>query len=234
MSHYTVAVIHHPEQDIDELLAPFDENIKVPKYISYTKQQAVAHVRKYWKDVEDLSDEECYVKMAADYEDDMKDAEGNLYSTYNPQSKWDWYQEGGRWSGLLKDKRTGEECDEGRIGDLDFCIDEDEYKRAIRFWEVAIDHKPANDDEEFHTFFKEEYYRERYGTKENYARRCASFTTYAVLTPDGVWHAPGEMGWFGCSSESDDESRDWDDHYIERFIESADPNDILTIVDCHI
>ena len=234
MSHYTVAVIHHPDQDLDELLAPFDENIKVTKYISYSKQQAIAHVRKYWKDVENLSDEECYIKMAADYDDDMKDDEGNLYSTYNPQSKWDWYQEGGRWNGLLRRKDTGEECDEGRIGDLVFDLDEEEYKRALRFWEVVVEHKPAEDGENYYLCYKEEYYKERYGTKENYARRCASFTTYAVLTPDGVWHAPGEMGWFGCSSETDEDSRDWDDHYMERFIESADPDDILTIVDCHI
>lgn len=234
MSHYTVAVIHHPDQDIDELLAPFDENIKVPKYISYTRQQAIEHVRNFWKDVESLSDEECYAKMAEDYDEDMKDSDGNLYSTYNPQSKWDWYQEGGRWSGSLKRKDTGEECDEGRIGDLEFGIDEDEYKRAIRFWEVAVDHDTPDDGEKYYPVYKEEFYRERYGTKENYARRCASFTTYAVLTPDGVWHAPGEMGWFGCSSETDEDSRDWDDHYMERFIESADPDDILTIVDCHI
>ena len=29
---------------------------------------------------------------------------GELYSTYNPNSKWDWYQVGGRWSGMLKTK----------------------------------------------------------------------------------------------------------------------------------
>ena len=29
---------------------------------------------------------------------------GELYSTYNPNSKWDWYKVGGRWSKILKTK----------------------------------------------------------------------------------------------------------------------------------
>lgn len=35
-----------------------------------------------------------------------RDDEDNLLSTYNPDSKWDWYIEGGRWGGwlLLKEK----------------------------------------------------------------------------------------------------------------------------------
>ena len=234
MSHYTVAVIHHPHQEIEELLAPYSENLEVPKYISYTKAQAIEHVRKYWKDVDGLSDEECYAKMAADYEDDMKDSDGNLYSTYNPQSKWDWWTEGGRWGGLLRRKSDGEECDSEEIGNLDFAMDDAEFKRAARFWDVVVEGAPQKDGEEIRSIWTPEYYKSHYGTKEKYAKAMASFNTYAVLTPDGVWHAPGEMGWWGCSSESGDEMQDWNEHYMERFIESADPNDILTIVDCHI
>ena len=75
---------------------------------------------------------------------------------------------------------------------------------------------------------------DKYKNKENYATICSLPITYAVLTPDGVWHEKGEMGWFGISSETADESFNWDMHFKEMFIDTADPEWILTIVDCHI
>ena len=37
------------------------------------------------------------------------DNEENLLSTYNPDSKWDWYSEGGRWGFCLLLKERGED-----------------------------------------------------------------------------------------------------------------------------
>lgn len=51
-----------------------------------------------------FTDEELY-KEAIKYEEMENIGDnGELYSTYNPNSKWDWYQVGGRWSGMLKTK----------------------------------------------------------------------------------------------------------------------------------
>ena len=52
--------------------------------------------------------------------------------------------------------------------------------------------------------------------------------------PDGKWISPGEMGWFGASSETEEEACEWDLYYRERFIDTANPEWTLTIVDCHI
>lgn len=117
---------------------------------------------------------------------------------------------------------------------IDFSMDQEAYEDALRFWDVAVNHKEAEPGEEYTTFFKEEYYREYYGDRETYARHQAQFSTFAVVTPDGVWHEKGRMGWFGCSGETADEAKDWEDHYKERFIDTADPEWFLTIVDCHI
>ena len=57
------------------------------------------------------------------------------------------------------------------------------------------------------------------------------FTTFAVVLPNGRWYEEGEMGWFAMVS---DEDKDWSARYKERFLDTADPNWILTIVDCHI
>ena len=52
---------------------------------------------------------------------------------------------------------------------------------------------------------------------------------------DPVTSTPMAIGVeFGCSSESAEDSRDWYGHYKERFLDTADPDWILTIVDCHI
>lgn len=224
MSHYTVAVFHRDDQDLEDLLAPYSENLRVEPYIRYTKQEAIDYVRKNivgYGVGDGKSDEECWDFMAKDY-DDKTDGDGNIYSTYNPNSKWDWYCVGGRWSGELVNG------DEAKIKDIDFSLDKEKYDEAIEFWNENV----IGDGNE--GIYKKEYYTERYKTAEKYAECCAGFNTYAVVTPDGKWHAPGEMWWFGVSTESDDECMDWYDHYKERFIDTADPEWILTIVDCHI
>ncbi len=74
-------------------------------------------------------------------------------------------------------------------------------------------------------------------TKETYLERmkkCSRFYTFAVITPDGTWHEMGQMGWFGMSSETAEEKEQWIENYKKRFIDAADPNWWLVIVDCHI
>lgn len=70
MSHYTVAVFHRKDQDIDELLAPFSEELKVEPYIVYTKQEAIAKARERYEACKDKTDEECYQFMADGYQTD--------------------------------------------------------------------------------------------------------------------------------------------------------------------
>ena len=59
------------------------------------------------------------------------------------------------------------------------------------------------------------------------------FSTYAILTEDGKWVSPGDMGWWGMSSE-DAESYDL---YKKMFKENAFGGDeelVVCMVDCHI
>lgn len=233
MSHFSVAVLHHPDQDIETLLAPYDENLREEKYIEYTRQEAIDHVREHYQGMADKTDDECWHYLADDAGEGMTDDAGNIYSTYNRRSKWDWWSTGGRWSGMLKLKAGGT-ADSARIGDIEFSPDESEYKRALRYWDVIVEHKPKADGEDFFSLFNENYYRQYYGDRETYARTMASFSTYAVVTPDGAWHQKGEMGWWGMSSETAEEAKAWERDYMKLFIENADPDLILTIVDCHI
>lgn len=225
--HYTVGVILNGSQSLEEILAPFDENIKVPHYI--TKQEIIDEQRKsferyrdttyaeYLKNPEeyiknhsnheshikyltedfpkkfDWSDEDFYKEGLAYYDEDRVQPDGSVCDTHNPNSKWDWYQIGGRWSGKLKIKydEVGEE--------EDYTSDWAKIKH--------IDFSPDEDGE--------------------------PFCTYAVITANGQWHSPGEMHWFS-SSETDDEWEDWEKNYVDRFIKTADPEWEFCLVDLHI
>ncbi|MEE2040121.1 hypothetical protein Q8791_23160 [Nocardiopsis sp. CT-R113] len=63
--------------------------------------------------------------------------------------------------------------------------------------------------------------------------RARANVGYALLTLDGEWIAPGDMGWFGMSSDDQSDR----DAYYERanaYIDSLDGDTYLIVVDCHI
>ena len=294
MSHYTVMVICRKGtgDDVESLLAPYDENIEVAPYVRYTKAQLIAdeleriltarrshqaalaaeseeaylklaeasderYLRNYAyakKDVPekfltvDVNDEKAVYKLLREeWENDSFDEDGNYLSTYNPASKWDWYEIGGRWDGMLKLKKGGE-TNEDYASEIDWdamsSLSEEDKERSGRYWDEYVLRKlpkGVSEDEAKEYFAKEfgfdihtpQYYLQAYGTKEGYLRHLGLWTTYAVLDNKG-WHSAGEMRWFGFSSESDQEARDWEENFRARFIDTLDPDDVVTIVDCHI
>lgn len=169
----------------------------------------------------------------------------------NPNAKWDWYQVGGRWKGMLKAK-SGEHgepslvsprknvdgyYDIAQIKDIDFTPDQEQYDAAARFWEVVVEGAELKDGEkkeDFFAFYTVEYYLKHYKTKEQYAREHSEFSTFAVVTNDGKWHEKGQMGWFGCSSETGEESIEWHNSWYDTFVKDLDEDMYIIIVDCHI
>ena len=49
MSHFTVAVITAKKEKLEEMLAPYDENLEVEPYIERTKKEIIEKARK-WKE----------------------------------------------------------------------------------------------------------------------------------------------------------------------------------------
>lgn len=168
--------------------------------------------------------------------------------------KWIWFQIGGRWSGLLKLKPgcVGERgtrswwnpdeedipgtCDSARLCDVDMSPDSEEYAKALRIWEIAVEGQPRKEgEEESILFFKPEYYIKQFGTKENYAQSQAEFSTYAFITPDGEWHETGRMGWWGIDDATAESRKEYRSNFAQTIDELKDNPDIwITIVDCHI
>lgn len=57
--------------------------------------------------------------------------------------------------------------------------------------------------------------------------------TYAALDNDG-WHAPGDMGWWGMSSDEPDGYVKFAREFVGRFVKNCAPDDLLVLVDYHI
>ena len=231
MSHFLVAVLHRSDQTVEEMLAPYNAELETEIELEYTREEAIKAAREDYAGNEDKTDEEC-IKFFAEMPSYVVDKEGNVYAKYNPDARWDWYVIGGRFAGRLR--VNGERHDSARIGEIDFSPDPEVYKESLRFWEVVVEHKPARPEEKHFSIYNEQYYRDTYGDRENFARMRSLFTTHAVITPDGEWHERGEVGCFGLSSETPEEGLEWDKQYVDRFIKNANPELILTIVDCHI
>lgn len=248
MSHFTVGVICENINDVESLLAPYNESLEVEPCVVRTKGQMIEDGKAFKKYCQEeakngiksymiphltaKTDEEFYNLQREDcYE---YDEDGNELTMYNPDSKWDWYSIGGRWAGELRLKKEEDEngdyyCDMAPIKEIDFSPDKEKYDECYKWWKDNVEAP----DEEWDEFYKKSYFTERYRDAEEYATRSASFTTFALVTPDGEWHEQGEMGWFGCSSDSPDEARAWDEQYMS-FIKNANPEHYFVMVDCHI
>lgn len=267
MSHFTVGVItkNGTEEEVAELLAPFDENIEVK---TVTPKKDVIAKGKQW--IEDYKESETYkaflkdpVKYAKDANKghmdfltiefpkmmNMSDEEihahetrymepeevlddGSVVSYYNPKSKWDWYVIGGRWDNELPTK-FGSHVNTAKISDIDFTPQPEEIEHYSENWDVRVNGaEKTRHDYSYMDVPNKETLLEKYGTKEKYIEAFAGFSTYATLTPSGDWLEPGQMGWFGMSTATDDSREDYRktikdvlDKYQDHY---------LTLVDCHI
>lgn len=175
-------------------------------------------------------------EFVRDYIEAPWDEEKQDYGYWeNPNGKWDWWQKGGSWDKLLKTV-SGGRCMEAKVADIDFKLDPHDYLKHCRWWEVVVDGALMTEGEKRDDFFNtrsKEYLTALYRSKEAYAEAQSSVITDAVITPDGKWHQIGKTGWFGTESSAAGEFYVWNMRFKETFIDRADPNWILTIVDCH-
>lgn len=259
MSHYTVAVITK-DGNYEKALAPFSEHNEVAPYIYKTKAEIIKELRddyiKAKKNADDgysswfnhlntiydfsADDESLFQVYKKRYEDDgtLFDENDNQLSTYNPQSKWDWYVVGGRWDCEVMRLKTGEYVNEAQAKDVNFSpeeLPEDVMKRVHRFWQVNVEGDELRDGEDkndYLTFYKPEYLKERYGSVENYIKEMAEFSVHSILL-HGMWIEAGEVGWFGTDTATVLDERAYRKKLAE-IIQNLDPDDYITIVDCHI
>jgi hypothetical protein len=223
MSHFTVTCVlpqepksaEHVQEMIAEMIAPYDENERVEPYKSYITPLPEGHATMdrrelpwpwgYLRDEAsdlDLTDSAAVVAWInskwADEQHGLDETGIYTMSTYNPQSKWDWWSVGGRWTGFykLREGATGMMGVSGAFGN------------APEPGHVDVAQKGSIDDSD------------------------KRVQTYAVLA-EGVWRSPGKMGWFGMSSETNDEQQDFD-AWFQTFWTTMPDEAWLAVIDCHI
>lgn len=184
------------------------------------------------------TDEDCYLDGIRYYDKEAIKEDGSVFTEYNPNSKWDWYSIGGRFSNMVPLKEGGY-ADEASMSDVDINHhDKEEYKNALRFWQLYVEGqepKTEADKEPLkYVWYKKEYYKERYANAEEYAEWVSGFTFYAALLPTGEWLEPGRMGWWGVSHATAEDDKAWHKK-VKEILKQAQENDWeITIVDCHI
>ena len=169
---------------------------------------------------------------------DEKDSVLKLLKPYdenhNPEGKYDWYAIGGRWFGFLSTK-AGNNVNTAKVKDIDFLPTKEVCDAYSCFWDVIVEKKPLNEGEkELFCFEDEFYFRNVYGNKEKFIEVETAFFTYAVVTPDGVWHEPGQILPFGFSDATEGEMLKWKEEFYNKFISGLDSEMMITIVDCHV
>jgi len=254
MSHFYVGVVVKKqargeciEAEVARLLAPFDEKLDVTPYKKYEKP---ARMAEYYQ--MDPSDWEGLAKRMKDWTgcEGGVDGEGLFYwSTYNPESKWDWYRIGGRWDGVIRGIDRPSKDDGFNFGDehqrlihnvvevnalLPFIGPEidDAAREKIRLkWDTELARMegkygpPENENDiQFHM-----------GSKEpDYDRHPDDRTPRALvysLNGEPTWVEKGRMGWFGVSV-GDIEHRDWANRV--KAVLADFPDHLVVGVDCHI
>lgn len=158
--------------------------------------------------------EELYAKKGDDWNGGnwRKDPNGvwGVYSTYNPNSKWDWYSNGGRWAKSIKTK-SGEFVDECLLGEIDFTPFPDEAYEDSKDW-LGNPCKKLKEGYEWH-----------YDNKDNFP---------FCIVIDGEWYEKGEMGWWGMT-HNEKENDDWHGE-VTALLEKLPADSEVYNVDFHI
>lgn len=206
MTHYTLAIIIPPgitdvHGFIEEQMRPYDEAIEVAPYVCYSVEQAAR----------DIADELHRLKLIVQRQEPMydldkcrKSIEQLLRTT--PQER---YQE--RLTHFDRFNRKGEP-----LSTYNPASKWDWYVIGGR-WDGWINDRKCS---------SECLSDNSASTEEVIARKKIP---HAILTPDGLWHERGRMGWWAVLAT---ENEDWDAEAIQLFAQY--PAHRVVFVDAHI
>jgi hypothetical protein len=260
MSHFVVLVTlpkgtRNIPLAVMSALEPYDENKKVELFMSETaddikkkrtdditdlkerlankKIKDETWAKKRIEELENMTDQEFY----EDYVDgSLRDENGNIMSSHNPEGRWDWWVIGGRWGEFL-DLKNGKTADFAKVKDVRFEPTEDEiektgerYERLKKADSMKKQGIELDEDIEIEYLFSE---FDPAQSKEDFIKEESAISFYSCVDKNGEWHERAECGWFGSEHNVTEETGSWRLKFKERFIDPLDPNDILVVVDCH-
>jgi hypothetical protein len=228
--HYSLLVIG---ENIEEQLAPFAEDLQVPRYVRDTKEEIIASYRHCHPEFAHVADNRIHQLAITDYQDNEIAPCGGIYSIDNPNGKWDSWKIGGifydklvckdlicRDSARLKDIAIWTE-----INDTTKHLDTKASYQAYRQWNVVVngDTPRQKHEREWLKGRNREWYLETYQTKHAFVTTKTTFWTNDVLK-DGIWY----------ELEDEKDTVEWVRNYYDRFIKGLPDDTLLTVVDYHI
>lgn len=232
------------------LHSPYDKEFKNPKYSSFsrTAEEKEWLVPEGYTEVEvPLKEVFTFKQFAEGYHGYKKDPKSGRYGYWeNPNRKWDWHTIGGRYMGRLKLKEgasgiTGKPgafdnkaepgfVDQARVVDLDM-----EGMKAKRvsdrtaYWAEYINDLAKGENRAWAMM---RYGIEEGQTREDYINGDGEALSAFAIVKDGKWYERGKMGWWGCVS--DEKERDAWRGELKGLLGDLEPDELLTVVDCHI
>jgi len=228
MSHYTVLIrgtvtaVSDIPAVIEQMLEQYSENTLVEPYRVYTEPERIARAVSAAKDSErftgTLPSEDMPIAEQKEktielldwfvYGGHKYDAEKDLYyytTDSNPDGEWDWYQIGGRWSGVLS-TILKDDFDPNKVG----AGESGTFKN-----EVGVDMAM--------------------GDQISVAKAISEeFVTHSALTEGEGWCERATMGWFAMESDETETHEDWSNNFAARFLMELKPDEFIAVVDCHI
>ena len=211
MSHFCVYVFHDENTTVDELLAPYDENIEFAPYVLYTKEQAIAKVRSEIEDFRNGIYKE-YLEDPVKYKENWGHNKNHIdYLENEFPKKLNWtdeecYEDIAKWK-----REDGMVAEDGSILSTYNPNAKWDWYHVGGRWRGRI---PGDE------------------VKMSEVNIDKIDPPYAFVTTDGEWVERGEMGWFGISSNEMNED-EWDAKFRE-YLKTLDKDIVLTLVDCHI
>ena len=102
MTHFVGLVLAKSEGDLERLLAPYNENTEVTPYFRPLSEDDLVLMADHYKI--DRSDTTALLAKMPDWcgcPGEEQNGQIGRVTTYNPNSKWDWYVVGGRWEDIV-------------------------------------------------------------------------------------------------------------------------------------
>lgn len=228
----------------EELMKPYDSNLKVEEYIVYKFSEAKklkettlnlykeiinselsSGSKEYYEDeyneIKDMSDEDAYLYLTYKYN---YDKDMNAISTNNPNGKYKFYQKGKLFSVPFITK-DGKETFQAYKGEIDWekmhLNGQEIYKIA---WEMVMENrKPKTDYEKqiYENMKERTTYFQQFGNKENYVIHSTAFWAFAFVDKNGWKELESNMNQF-----------EWVSNFYEKFIKPLSKNTLLTIYEC--
>lgn len=236
MSHYKIAVFSNTPDtySFDRLLDPYSENNKAEFIFEPVTQEELDD---RWKKFQEYNHGWTYEDWLKEMYNEQNGVYGHLY---NPHGYYDYYTLGGGsyMMDLLPEIQEELEIKYKNYENGEFP---ENFPKSWYDWKleanVGSESKLRKEWKKYSVegdgWFTAEYYLERYKDEETYVRQMQyPIVPFAFVTPDGVWHAPGRVGWFAMSDET---AESWDAYVAEwiDFIRNA-PECYVNLVDCHI